>query len=208
MQEEVQNQNPNVVANPQGQGQGQGGQPNPFDSSLEKSELESLQRELQGLEETKNADFAKYLSQSLSPEEKELFFEDEEAFFKNVLNKEEEFLAQRIGDKKNRAAQLEQTIAQKNSFSILEKAESDFLKKNPNADTDAMIDFYENDLPPREKRKLDNLPPDEFFESLYQVYSQSKTPSKKENLPKRTQGTPMDVENADYQSSDGYFERL
>ena len=77
--QEVQNQNPNAVANPQEQGQG--GQPNPFDSSLEKSELESLQRELQGLEETKNADFAKYLSQSLSPEEKELFFEDEEAFF-------------------------------------------------------------------------------------------------------------------------------
>ena len=59
MQEEVQNQNPNAVANPQEQGQGQGRQPNPFDSSLEKNELESLQRELQGLEETKNADFAK-----------------------------------------------------------------------------------------------------------------------------------------------------
>ena len=66
----MQNQNPNAVANPQEQGQGQDGQPNPFDSSLEKSELESLQRELQGLEETKNADVVKYVRQSFSPEEK------------------------------------------------------------------------------------------------------------------------------------------
>lgn len=186
----------------------QGKAVSPFDSSVEESELAALQRELQGLEETKNADFAKYLSQNLTPEEKELFFEDEEAFFQNILNKEEVFLREKIGDRQKRAEELEKAIAQKHSFGILEKAESEFLKRHPNVNVDEMIDFYENDLPPREKRKLDKLEPDEFFESLYGVYSQTNQTTSQKDLPKRTKGTPMDVENADYQSDDGYFDRI
>lgn len=85
----------------------QGKEVSPFDSSIEESELASLMKELQGIEETKKVDFAKYLSQNLTPEEKELFFEDEEAFFQNILNKEDEFLKEKIGDNKNRAQELE-----------------------------------------------------------------------------------------------------
>ena len=206
----MENQNAGQYQNSQNTPQNtqQGKAVNPFDSSVEEGELASLMKELQGIEETKKADFAKYLSQNLTPEEKELFFEDEEAFFQNILNKEEVFLREKIGDKQKRAEELEKAIAQKHSFGILEKAESEFLKRHPNVNVDEMIDFYENDLQPREKRKLDKLEPDEFFESLFSLYERQQSTTKKEGLPKRTKGTPMDVENADYQSDDGYFDRI
>lgn len=62
----MENQNAGQYQNSQNTPQGKA--VSPFDSSLEESELVALQRELQGLEETKNADFAKYLSKNLTPE--------------------------------------------------------------------------------------------------------------------------------------------
>lgn len=196
-QQEATPQEPNTQANQSA-----------FNSSVERDELETLKTELQNLDANKKQDFAKFLAENMTPEEKEQFFENEEAFYQNLLDKQEQFLSQRFGDKVNRARELEGIIAQKNTFEVLERAENEFLKRNPNADIDSMMDFYENDIAPRERKKLDNLPPDEFFESLYQVFSAKTQTLKEKELPKRTKGAAMDVENADYQSEDGYFDRL
>ena len=173
--------------------------------------LSVLQNELAQSEAALEENFAKWCASSLNADDEELFFEDKEAFIRGILEKQNAFIMQELGEKSQRAKQLENEIGNDKAFAEVEGAQQRFLEANPSADIGALLDFYEQDLPPRYKAELEALNPDEFFTALNEIYnayqggsqsggSSESQANKEAQLPKQIQGVPSSAEgggNAD-----------
>lgn len=174
-------------------------QANPYDSTQEEQELAMLQKELSDSINSAEANFAKFMADNTSPELEELFFNDKVAFYAKVLQMQNEFVAQ-LDPKFARAQELGGTIEKKKSFAQVNNAEREFLSKHPDADINALMDFYVNELRPREQAELNNLPPAEFFERLYEMYKAQGAPQNAKALPTQLNG--VNVEAGQAQSYD------
>ena len=203
--------NPQMGDNPQAPNEQIPQAPLPQDDgiSLLERELAGLQNELAQNEASLEGDFARFLSENLTADDEELFFENKEEFFKKVLDMQNVFFNDKIASKQQRAGEIETEISQKKTLASIENAQAEFLKANPNADVKAMFDYFTNDIPPRVQRELESLAPNEFFNKLYELYkTQNKTDSKEDKIPKHYDGANVDATNAQNATEESYFNRI
>lgn len=167
--------------------------------NLHLKEREALANELAQAEASLEADFVKWCAESLTPSDEEKFFDDKEAFIKDILEKQNKFLKDRFEGKVNRLKELDSNIAQEQLMQSMSQAQQEFLQAHPEADINVLIEFYNQDLPPRTKAEIDSLSPLESFEALYAIYKQysqeAQAPkAQSSDLPQKLQGNPSQVE--------------
>lgn len=134
----------------------------------DEARLEALENEIKQAQESLESDFASYAAEKLNDEKlEELFFEDKEGFIKAILALQNEFLSGlegKIQDAKN----LRGKIDEKKAFDNIEQAAQAFDAKGYGVTSDDLLDYFQNDLTPREKKEFENLDPAQFFDALYQ----------------------------------------
>lgn len=168
----------------------------------QEQELAALQNELAQSEASLEADFAKWCSQNLTAEDEELFFENKEAFVQNILQKQNAFIQEQLAGKMQRAKALQTEIGERKTFAEIENAQNAFLQKHPDADMNALKDFYLQDLPPRYRAELEKLNGADFFEALLQAYQAYNGGEQVEQeLPQRVSGNGSVADVAGMQNS-------
>lgn len=143
-----------------------GQETNPYDTGQEEYELGLLKQELAQNEASLESDFAKYVVDNLSEKQEMLMLDDKEAFIREViLPMQNKFYNERITDKRQREQELETSINQKRNKKSFDDSVNAFMgeSKLDNNAFNAMMDFYQNDLPPRTQKELEQLPPNEFL---------------------------------------------
>ncbi|MFC3847893.1 Coiled-coil domain-containing protein [Helicobacter baculiformis] len=138
--------------------------------SEQETELEILKREIKQAEESLEVNFAKYCAEHMDAELEGLFFDNKEAFVKKILEMQNVFLKEQLGEKIQKAQSLEQEIGNKKDLAQLEQAQQAFLSQHPEADMNAISVFYEEELPPKYKKQLERLAGVDFFNALYELY--------------------------------------
>lgn len=185
-------------------------QQNPFDTSAEEAELNALQAELQQAQASIERDFAKQMAADTTPELEELFFDDKEAFYLQILQAQNAFLTENITPKVERSKALSADISQKKQFSSIDAALKAFKQKYPEVDTDALMAFFQNEVPSQVQQELQQLPPERFFEELYKLYQAVKSGGGQQNetLPQQIEGVPSTTNEARRDNSELPFARI
>lgn len=129
-----------------------------------------------------------------SPELEELFFEDKEAFFQRVLDFQNKYLKENLIDKRDAIIDLEQNEQLEAGIQALQQAKDEFAKAHPDVNADELMQFYLT-LPQEQQAQLDKLPPNQLFETLYQMQQQSGAAGEggggsEEQLPTQLNGMP------------------
>lgn len=171
---------------------------NPYDTGQEEYELGLLKQELAQNEASLESDFAKYAVENLNEKQEMLMLDDREAFIREVLlPMQNKFYNERITSKRQREQELETSINQKRNKKSFDDSVNAFMgeSKLDNNAFNAMMDFYQNDLPPRAQKELEQLPPNEFFKKVYELWeTQGKQDPKQtpqgtqEQLPQQLEG--------------------
>lgn len=169
---------------------------NPYDTGQEEYELGLLKQELAQNEASLESDFAKYVVDNLSEKQEMLMLDDKEAFIREViLPMQNKFYNERITNKRQREQELETSINQKRSKKSFDDSVNAFIgeSKLDNNAFNAMMDFYQNDLPPRAQKELEQLPPNEFFKKVYELWKTQQDPKQnpqgtQEQLPQQLEG--------------------
>ncbi|MGX2972875.1 hypothetical protein [Helicobacter sp. T3_23-1059] len=181
------NDNPNILQDA----------PNPYDTSGEVAELQALQDELSQSEEAIEGECAKTIASQLNEADDELYFEDKEGFIKRVFALQNAWLKENIGSKQERAQELTNSINSKNEQASIDAAAQEFQSAHPEADIAMLMDFLNNEVPPRIANELQaEADPRAFFEKLYELFLQTngqnpqttQEPQEPEELPAQLQG--------------------
>lgn len=194
---------------------------NPFDISAEESELNALNAELEQAQASLEADFAKVEAEKFSNDTafQELVFEQPEAFFQQVLQDQNAFLAEKITPKVERANQLNADISQKKQFGAIDAALKTFQAAHPDVNVDELMNFFVNQLPPEIQNQLQSLPPEQFFEELLALFEKvqngagganaqnSGVVPTQEDLPQQIQGVPTEATQVQGGSRESYLSR-
>ncbi|RDU51757.1 Coiled-coil domain-containing protein [Helicobacter sp. MIT 00-7814] len=170
--------------------------PNPQDAQpiSKQEELSALENEISQAESMLEQNAANAIAEQITPELEELFFEDKVGFVKKIFEMQNKFLQDTIAPKVQRANELKGEITQEAQFAEIESAKEAFLQKHPEVDFESLMSFYQEDLSPRQMESISNLPPVEFFEELYKLYSaQNGTPAGN-NAPTQLVGVSGDAE--------------
>lgn len=182
-------------------------QGNPFDTSAQEQELGALQAELDQSISAIDSNFAEYYAENMPEEVEELFFEDRVAFLLEVEKEKQRYVEEKIAPLKAKSDELSQTIEQNKASGAIWEAQSEFIKKYPQADLDEILRFYNEELSPKQKQSLEsegNLL--KMYEKIYSYMQgggeQESKPQKK--LPKQTNsqfgtigGLEIDLSNSD-----------
>lgn len=157
--------------------------------STDKAKLQLLKEELAQTQSSLDADFIKTFQSSLTPDEQELQFGDPSAFLALYEQKKGAFLEEQINSKAGAISELESAIAAKEETLSYKKAFSEFAKNHPDASIEALRDFFQNDMTPRQQEEAAKMPPLEFYEAVYAQFSKS-APSdvKDEEVPLKLEG--------------------
>lgn len=160
--------------------------------------LKALEDEISQAEASLENDFAKFASAKLESDEafEELFFEDKEGFIKQILALQNEFLKS-LQAKVDEANTLRGKIGQAKAMDNIQAAAEAFDARNLGVSSDELLDFFSQDLPPREKAALESLEPSAFFTALFEKYQNAKGAEKEKNegLPQRLNASSANVEN-------------
>ncbi|WP_104761751.1 Coiled-coil domain-containing protein [Helicobacter cetorum] len=167
------------------------------DLQNKEQELKALQNELAQAQDSLENNFAKHMAEITDEKLEDLFFSNKEEFYKAVLIEQNNFIEETIGKTYDKAVALNDEIHSTKSKLELENAQKAFLEKNPDANMQEIIAFYNDELPPKYKRELDSLEDAlGFFESLYSLYKTFKGEKEEEKaeveeeLPKQVVGNP------------------
>ena len=159
---------------PAEQPQGQVPQVDEFDTTAEQGELDALNAEIEQGSANIKGNFAAFAAQNTTPEMETLFFEDKEAFYAQLLDMFNQFYAENVGAKQERAGGLSRDIDAKNAARADKAAAQEFEAAHPEIKINDLLIFYEEMLPPKLRAELDsaNLPPEQFYEVLLNLFQQ------------------------------------
>ncbi|KAA6234356.1 hypothetical protein FMM56_00965 [Campylobacter sp. LR264d] len=182
---------------------------NEFDDREEQLELAALQKELEQAGASIEKDFASYMAKNTTSELEELFFENKEAFYMQILQNQNIFLEENINPKLARSKELEGKISEKKSLSNIQAAAQNFLQSHPDVDINDLMRFFIEELGAKVKTQIESLPPEQFFEALYELYKRAnKEEVINEPLPKKLSGVPSDTTQRSMQDNDLPTQRL
>ena len=171
---------------------------NPYDFKEEETRLNVLEHEIKQAESSLEGDFAEFAAGRIDERLEELFFEDKTAFISQILKLQNEFLKD-LRAKHEEASRLRGDIDQKKALGSIKEAADAFDAKNLGVDSEQLLDFFENDLPPRQRAEFENLAPAQFFDALFKRYQEGasravKPESKNEALPARLNSSSAAVD--------------
>lgn len=158
-----------------------------------KSQLESLKNEIKQAEASLESDFATFCTEQLKEEDENLFFEDRKKFILKILQMQNDFLKDKLAGKVQQAQELHADINAQEGQEAMQAVQEAFMQKHPDANMEELINFYNQDIPPRFKAQLDQLEGVDFYEALYQAYQSfnagaQEAAADKEPLPQRLNG--------------------
>ncbi|WP_104742088.1 Coiled-coil domain-containing protein [Helicobacter ailurogastricus] len=160
------------------------------------SQLQALQEEIAQAEKSIEEDFAKWCDENLDQDTEALFFDDRKAFFRKILELQNQFLQDKLGGKVQQAQELSKDIDNTRTQEENQQAQQAFLSGHPDANIQAMLEFYEQELPPKYRQQLDTLQGQEFYETLYKLYTATQNPEQASDLPQRVQGQPTNPQSS------------
>ncbi|MDL0101900.1 Coiled-coil domain-containing protein [Campylobacter felis] len=181
-----------------------------FNTNIEEQELSALENEISQAEASLEQDFAKYVAEKLANDEtlEELFFEDKEDFVLQILQMQNDFLNEGLRAKIQRANSLKSDIEGKKQMQGIEAAQKEFLQTHPDANMDALMEFYEEELGTKYKKELDKLEPKDFFTTLYEIYQMRNKKGGEEHLPRELEANEADASLSSVGSDDMPMNRL
>lgn len=147
----------------------------------EERELAALDGELDEIANAIDTQWSDHISQNISEELEELFYDDKKAFFDEIESQKEKFIEDRIRDKVEKKGALKQSLLGKHK----QKAFDEFAKNHPDIPVEEVMDFYENELGARAKKEIDALPPIEALEKIASMMKPQEKEAPKEELPKQ-----------------------
>lgn len=133
-------------------------------------DLATLKGELNDALNAFENDFALAAAQKVNddPSLEELFFENREEFFKAIVAFQNEFLQGLKAKMGEVQALQEQEEAQADEADFQAKL-SEFASAHPEVNMQELLEFA-NSLPPELREKLDSLPREFFFNTLYELF--------------------------------------
>lgn len=169
----------------------------PYDYKDDEARLQALESEISQAEASLENDFARFASERLNDASmEELFYEDKEAFVKQILQMQNEFL-KGLQDKVSEANELRGQIGQKKALSDIEAAAAEFDNQGLGVNSDTLLDYFQNDLTAREKAEFENLGAKDFFNALAKKYMESQGKNQNEPLPQRLNASSASVDGSE-----------
>lgn len=174
-----------------------------FDTQQEEKELAGINTELEQIQASLEQDFVSYALENTTQEDEELFFDNREQFYKNLLNLQNAFFEEKIRSKQARAGELQDSIQGKKSLGEIEQAKEEFLKANPDANIEEIMGFYLEETTNKQKQELESMPPLDFFNKVYELFKQSKGQevAKEEELPPKLEGVSGSIQNGGWDNN-------
>ncbi|WP_231253671.1 Coiled-coil domain-containing protein [Helicobacter pylori] len=159
-------------------------------------ELETLKHEIAQAEASLEQDFIKHMVDKTNEKVEDLFFSNKPEFYKFVFTEQNNYLREKLTDKVGRAMDLSDEIQRDKDAEEIERDKQAFLNKHPEVDFNALLDFYNEEIPNRIKKEIDKLEGVAFFEAVLDYFNaaNAKEESKKESqeeekeLPKEVLG--------------------
>lgn len=184
----------------------------PYDTTAEQAEMDGINKELQDIEASVENDFISYISDLIDNDSvfEELFFSDRKAFFKKVIEEQNNFVSSLIEPRAQRMNELQGQIAQKTELGNLEAIKQNFQAQHPDVDVKELIRFFTEDLSPKVQEQIKEQPIEQFFNIVYEIMKAQtaqaqamqntqqnptqETPT--QDLPAQAQGVAVDSEQA------------
>lgn len=164
---------------------------NPRDAlNLKKAKIQILEGELSEIDAKLDAEFIEAIPTMLSEEEMDMRLdEDVRQFLALIEEKREAFYREKLDVLKSNIDTLRQEAMDEEENLDIEDGKRVFLEAHPEADWDALTDFYNNDIPLRQKEEFVGLDLVAFMEKVYELYSKKnkKTPPAE---PAKEEATP------------------
>ncbi|WQW42132.1 Coiled-coil domain-containing protein [Helicobacter pylori] len=134
-------------------------------------ELETLKREIAQAEASLEQDFIKHMVDKTSEKVEDLFFSNKPEFYKFVFTEQNNYLREKLTDKVGRAMDLSDEIQRDKDAEEIEKDKEAFLQKHPEIDFNALLEFYNEEIPNRIKKQIDKLEGVAFFEAILDYFN-------------------------------------
>lgn len=176
---------------------------NPFDTSKEESELSALEEELAQSTSAIDNDFAAFYAENMPEDIEDLFFEDRKQFLLAVESAKQDFIQEKIAPLQQKKEGLTQQIEKNKTGAMIWEAQTAFRQKYPEADLDELLQFYNENLSPKQKQQLEELGDlAKAYEKVYLIMTGQDSQDSKQNkpkreLPKQTQGQFGNIEGLD-----------
>ncbi|GAA9651217.1 hypothetical protein HpHCM43_14820 [Helicobacter pylori] len=144
--------------------------------------LETLKREIAQAEASLEQDFIKHMVDKTNEKVEDLFFSDKPEFYRFVFTEQNNYLKEKLTDKVSKAMDLSDEIQRDKDAEEIKRDKQAFLNKHPEVDLNALLEFYEEELPKSVKKQIDKFDGVDFFEAVLNYFNAIKA---KEEEPKK-----------------------
>lgn len=160
----------------------------PQEAQSPSDRMQALEAELEQARASIEQNLAKDLAKLSSDTELEdLFYEDKEAFFKKVLEIQNEKILSQLQPLVDERNKLGQEVDAQNKMQALEQARLEFEQANPQVDTQSLLQGF-TQLPPEQQAEIEALPPEQIFPALQQILGSGGASGAE--LPQQVAGVP------------------
>ncbi|GAA9636311.1 hypothetical protein HpVa149_03320 [Helicobacter pylori] len=177
-------------------------------------ELETLKREIAQAEASLEQDFIKHMVDKTNEKVEDLFFSDKPEFYRFVFTEQNNYLKEKLTDKVSKAMVLSDEIQRDKDAEEIERDKKAFLNKHPEVDLNALLEFYEEELPKSVKKQMDKLDGVAFFEAVLDYFNafnakeeEPKKESKEEYSPLPKEALGNGVSGVGYANNENIMTR-
>lgn len=138
---------------------------------LKKAKIQVLEDELSETDAKLDAEFMEKIDSLMSPEQLELRFEDDPRPFIQALEEAREgFYREKLEGLKNTIDTMRKEVNDEEESLSIEEAKRAFLAAHPEADWNALVDFWKNHVTQYQKDELAQYEGLELIEKGYELY--------------------------------------
>lgn len=159
--------------------------------NLKKAKIQVYEAELSEIDATLDAEFLEKIETLLTPEQMELRFEDDpRPFLQAVEDAREMFTKEKLESLTNTINTMRTEVSNEEESLDIEDAKRMFLEAHPEADWNALVDFWKNHVTQFQKDELAQYSGLELIEKGYELYTK-KNKKSTPNVP-----TTVETESA------------
>lgn len=144
--------------------------PSPFDTSALTAERDALMAELEQARESLERDVAEAVVQQITPEMIDVFAADPVEFIMQIFAIQNQILESNYNSKIRRVGEIDGEVAALNEEAGIDALAQEFLAQHPELDMATLLDFFQNDISPRDVARIEQLPPEQIFPAIYELW--------------------------------------